>query len=388
MIVASMKGVIISSVLCTLISWMGCTPKTTAQKPPDSKQIPSRVGAVPVRNGGRYKIRFINEREGWLAQGRHVWRTVDGGASWLLVFSANQTATPINLASEDVAIGLEFVNSDIGIFQFGNKVYKTADGGRTWIALSNLPLQEPSGFLRCFRFLGDGKRGWMGGGTYRSISVEQAMVLPKEAVTYRDRTYAIEGILYFTENGGETWHRQPLPNTPGSIRSLYFYDERHGLALSSYYVFYTDDAGRKWRKANFSAKCIKANFSAKCIDDQQWRESADERYPISAFVSSDLGLVSFKDGYMAKSTDGGMSWCDFRQPGDLIFERSYEFLTSLHFVDSEHGFGLVAYRIYQTSDGGRTWTKHPLDVHIDAMAFVGGRLGWAVGPDGLFRISP
>jgi photosystem II stability/assembly factor-like uncharacterized protein len=377
--IPSMRRLIIASLCFTLTGWIGCTPRTVAEKRQEAKLTRSRVGDVPRGDGGQYKISFINERDGWLAQGRHVWRTTDGGTTWSFVFAANQPTGPTSLAAQYAPSGFEFVNSKIGFLQLGDVLHRTEDGGRTWITLSNLPIQEPKGFARCFKFLSDGRHGWIGGGIYSPISVEQARTLPKAGLAEHDRFFAIQGTIWATVDGGKIWHRQSLPRTIGSIESLYFYDDRHGLALGLSQVFYTDDGGQRWREADFSGKCVSA---------KQWRETADERYPISVFVISNLGLLAFKDGYIARSTNGGMSWCDFRQPGDITFERSYDFLSSLHFVDSEHAFGLVRYQIYQTSDGGRTWAKHPLDARIDAMAPADDRFVFAVGADGLFRISP
>jgi photosystem II stability/assembly factor-like uncharacterized protein len=378
MTIVAIRGLMFGLVLYTFAVGIGCTFKTVAEKRQGGNLIESRVGDVPVGDGGLYKIGFINEREGWLAQGGHVWRTTDGGAIWSLVFVANQTTDLTSPTSLYGTSGFEFVSSQIGILQVGEKVYKTEDSGDTWMALSDLPLQHPNAFLTCFKFLSDGRHGWIGGGVYRPISVEQARVLPKEEIADRDRTYAINGIIYGTEDGGTTWRRQQLPETFGAIESLYFYDGRHGLAFGLSQVFYTDDSGRRWREADFSKNCV---------DDKKWRDTADERYPVSAFVNPNLGLLAFKDGYMARSTDGGRSWCDFHQPGEVKFENPYDLLWSINFVDFEHGFGLVGYRIYQTDDGGKSWRRYPLEARIDAISFTDPHHGWAVGPEGLFRMG-
>lgn len=367
-------GVLIVLTLSTLAGCIGCATRTVADKRQEAKPAQLRVADIPVGEGGQYKVSFINESYGWLAQGQRVWRTTNGGANWSLVFVANQPAEMASPPSLNAISNLEFVSLRVGFLQAAHEIYKSEDGGDTWIRLRNLPLDEPT----CFTFLSDGKQGWVGGESYIPISIQQARNLPKEEIAHRNGLSAIRGIIYGTQDGGNTWRRQPLPKTFGSIESLCFYNDRHGLALGLYQVLYTDDGGRRWKEADFKNACV---------DEEKWRASSDDRNPISVFATTNLGWLVFKDGYMARSTDGGRSWCDFRQPGDVKFESSYEVLSSIHFIDSEHGFGLAGYRLYQTSDGGKTWTKHPLDARIDALTFANVH-GWAVGSEGLFRISP
>src|SRR5438105_3843901 len=45
-----------------------------------------KVGAVP-EGGTWYKLQFLNERDGWLTDGKNLWRTTDGGISWETAFS-------------------------------------------------------------------------------------------------------------------------------------------------------------------------------------------------------------------------------------------------------------------------------------------------------------
>src|SRR2546423_1922894 len=95
------------------ISLLACTSPITGLKQinvPSQSRI-QKVGNPSVGEG-IYNLQFINEREGWLADSRRLWRTADGGVNWKLIYSISQAADLL----DDIE-NIEFLNSQVGWIQ-------------------------------------------------------------------------------------------------------------------------------------------------------------------------------------------------------------------------------------------------------------------------------
>lgn len=365
--------VINSFVLFMLIALTACTPSITpAPRQPDRAKV-RRVSDVP-RTDGWQRLQFINEQDGWLADNKSLWRTTNGGTNWERFYSITTDGQQIR--------SFNFLNSQVGWMQRFDGLYKSEDGGRTWTQLPT-PLDFPRGDLQAISFIADGRIGWAAGGVYRPISRGELLQrgYPNNAVTtLPNNSYAVlEGTIFRTDDGGRTWHQQLRSPEEYRFLSLNFTNAEHGLALGDTKVFYTENGGRQWQAADFRDDCVNQDFM-----------ETFEGHPVDAyFVNSNIGWLSYTDGYLARSTDGGRTWCDLRHSVDAQSNASYDrFFQRLHFTDLTHGWGLgTDGSLYETKDAGATWVKIDASARFEDMHFLNNGYGWAVAREGLFRIA-
>lgn len=334
------------------------------------------VGTIPPALRGNLTLQFANENRGWIADEKSLWATTDGGKNWSLACQ-DCAASGSDQSEPGDILGLRFIDTRSGVMLRGDAIYRTENGGTHWSHLAEGPVGSEEGSYSSMTFIND-KKGWITGGFYSPVSPEKAQNLAKGEVIYLDRPYMIEGFIFYTEDGGLSWIRQSTPPVIGPVSFVSFYDEQHGQAFTLTGVLYTQDGGKRW---------VRSEFDKKCTDEKLWGKSADERYPISIYIKGEQGWLSYKDGYVAKSTDGGKTWCDWLQPEKTRFSRPYYFLTSIHFITDLNGFGLAGDSIYETKDGGKTWSLVPLNSPISSMHFLESGHGWAVGRDRLYKLN-
>lgn len=66
-------------------------------------------------------VYFVDGNTGYISDGRHIGKTINGGTSWNKIFNTNS-------AYQD----LHFVSATTGYFTDDKYIYKTRDGGATW----------------------------------------------------------------------------------------------------------------------------------------------------------------------------------------------------------------------------------------------------------------
>lgn len=356
-----------------VLTLAACTPSVSLAPRILSSQLKvQKISDLP-RTDGWQKLQFINEQEGWLADSRSLWRTTNGGTRWEPIYSIT--------ADEQQIKSFHFLNSKMGWMQSLNRLYMSEDGGRTWAQLST-PLDFPRGDLQAVSFMTDGKVGWVAGGVYRQISRKELLQggYPNNAVaTIANNSYAVlEGSIFRTDDGGVTWRQQFRTPEVYRFLSLYFTNGEHGLALGDTEVLYTEDDGEQWQAVDFKASCV----------DQKFMETFEGHPTDAYFANSNVGWLSYSDGYMARSTDGGRTWCDLRYPEDARSNRD-KFFQKLHFTNLTRGWGLSSDGfLYETKDAGATWTRVDVNVRFEDIHFLNADEGWAIAKEGLFRIAP
>ncbi|MBL8516530.1 MAG: DUF4214 domain-containing protein [Betaproteobacteria bacterium] len=141
----------------------------------------------PAGGASLTALQFVDARQGWAldraGDGATVWRTQDGGASWL--------AAPLPLSAPAGTINLHFVDGDTGFaiarlpssanFSFA-RLYATQDGGASWRELREPPAMGELKFISA-------THGWLLGGADGSA-------------------------LYQTRNGGASWHPLRISDVP------------------------------------------------------------------------------------------------------------------------------------------------------------------------------
>lgn len=328
-----------------------------------------RVGDVPAREG---KLLFAEGQDGWLADEKSLWKSGDGGASWSLAY-AGQDPT-------DIIQQLSFRDARAGWILRPSGLYQTADGGASWTRLPT-PLDYPKGSVSGFHFLPDGQTGWLAGGAYRPVSRQELLEnqYPNNllAPAGDGSSRVLQQAILTTKDGGKNWHRQPLPAEAGVVYGVAFNGGGRGVAYGSSGLFYTDDGGGRWKSASFDKGCV----------DEQFINFPESKPVAVAFNGDELAWLSWDDGRLMKSEDGGRTWCDLLRPEEVwpAGEQNAYFV-KLHFTGPSLGWGLKANGdLHKTTDGGRTWARLGLNATAKDVSFYKD-YGLVATTQGLFRL--
>jgi photosystem II stability/assembly factor-like uncharacterized protein len=358
-------------------------PKQTPVQNHQSKNL-IKIADIPSdAEHYSFSMQALNEKEIWISSKEKMWRTRDGGKTWKLVYNGGKSKYDITY---DI-VHYQFINSEVGWMllikgvnsDFSMQLYKTEDGGDTWQRMAQ-PIDE--NFVS-FQFL-DELHGWSAGTVLRRIPKNEArFIRPRNIFLGKDALYAA---IYYTEDGGKSWRQQLIPSRPNSITDLSMLDAEHGWAWGDAGNFYLDNG--RWKEINYNeTKC-----NDKRVKVRHLEIDAGNPY-IGAvgvsFINSKVGWMSHSEGYLAKTTDGGRTWCDLINPEDIWGKQEFPmyYFYGIKFFDSEHGYGFDEESLYETMDGGVTWTK--LDFGMDSLSFTltDSHHAWAVSKEGLFQIN-
>ncbi len=238
-------------------------------------------------NGGL--IRFLDEHNGWTmvslgagvgSEAIAVYLSGDGGVSWEQVF----TNDPTRQGSRDsvpmggIKGGLVPLDKDIafiwGVYYAPGSVYlyRTDDGGWNWKLVS---LTLPSYAQE------------------EDLAVDQMQFFDEQAgyLVIRILSRNMEGLLYITHDGGDTWELSPQSVAP--CRTLDFISISDGITYCNETFFLTINEAKTWTPIHPNAVFREALVS---MD----------------FVSKDVGWVITRDAAdrkgFYKTIDGGLTW--------------------------------------------------------------------------------
>ena len=167
------------------------------------------------------------------------------------------------------------------------------------------------------------------------------------------------GIILSTENGGETWIRQSVPDgIKGKLRSIFFISASKGWAVGDdATILATSDGGQTWMQ-------------------QSTPPSVSESLRSIHFNSENDGWIVGHNGLILHTTDGGQNW--IKKPATGISTN----LEDVYFETKERGFiiggdGLIL----NTVNEGADWNNQNSNVNTDLLAidFTSGGLGFVVG---------
>jgi len=235
----------------------------------------------------------------------------------------------------------------------GHTAFVTTNDGATWDVTSELPLT----FIAAVHFA-DSQNGWVVGSAGDS--------------------FPFRGIVLRTSDGGQTWQRQTTSLKNLILEGASFPDASHGWvcgmnegAGNDPRLYATSDGGITW-----SRQSLPPGFEPADLDFI----SPLEGWTVGMSIH---GRVSYH------TVDGGAHWAPSATalPGFVVF-------TTVSFIDGSHGWatGYDASRtpapsvVCATSDGGRTWSRQGIgtsleDYPLTGVAFVDAERGWLFAGD-------
>lgn len=159
--------------------------------------------------------------------------------------------------------------------------------------------------------------------------------------------------IYHTEDGGQTWVRQPGVRLPKPIRKIQFIDSQSGWALyEGGYLYITDDGGFNWEEVPIKwGEMPWGRFEYKY---EEFRYFLDMQ-----FVSQQEGWLSGK-GLILHTRDGGHTW----EAQYDATRKNPSHIDALFFLNEKEGWacGVDSKRLLHTVDGGLHWQEIRLNV--------------------------
>lgn len=380
------------------------TPASTAPRlgPAQLVFVSSRLGFVATTGGGSYQ-----QQTGYIrpAEPGVIERTVDGGASWRVVWRGSHVVFDrIAFAGRrhGVAVGnVVLQRKNVGPMPpLRPLVLVTDDGGTHWrrrrvptaVAVSELELPAAQVWYAAGRRLlvsRDDGRSW----SARSLPRAAALTtFPSASVGFAEAPTSCGEQLWKTVDGGFSW--SPLAGTCApSYSSLDFLDRRTGWAATGVrgydygsgirpgplLIRRTDDGGGTWTTVYRSTRWLAdtrlhftdgrhgwavslasaegehAQFSAvhRTVDGgRTWRAVHDAALP-TAFGGPEAAWAGdVAGGLLWQTTDGGRSW-RLRVRPEYVRPRALLVATrSTLVIDSAAG-------TLRSENGGRTWSSTP-----------------------------
>jgi photosystem II stability/assembly factor-like uncharacterized protein len=378
------KNTIITALLILALSVLACSlPKLTpTEVVPTSEPTTleetvtlDTSGAIPlppdlsvIVSPSLVYIDFQDTQNGWAigtSEGGYILRTQDSGNTWLKV-------TPPGMAEVSYSTRLFVLDVNTawalipGDDFYTGSLYRTLDGGASWTS-NTVPFS---------------------GGDLQFLDTSTGRILADRGAGAGSN--AVE--LYQTSDGGVTWtsvfHNDPSQSGSsdslplGGIKSgMTFIDADTGWVTGSrpmegdIYLYVTHDGGRSWV---FQAISIPADL-ANCQFNT---------YP-PIFFGEDGFLpiyINFYSGPVEQvfyiTHDGGASWAADPTSASQVVVPAGQYV----FADALHGFSWNGGPdIIFTTDGAQTWSGGSTDLDLSdslwMIDFIDGSMGWALtGP--------
>lgn len=253
---------------------------------------------------------FINPNTGWVcnASNNNIWKTTDGGNSWVMCGITNTENRCI--------IFSDSLNGWTGEYNSANRFNRTTDGGLTWTIVK---IPSPASTGMC------------------GFSIVNSNVI------YSCGRYWGPARVVKTTDAGNTWQNIDMSGYAAGLVDCKFFTPDSGYAvgrgrLGSDYgiVLFTSDGGASWDTSFVTTGspkwCWKINF-----------------------VNANLGYVSLESaitvGYL-KTTNRGLTW------QELPYGLSYPSVQGIGFINEMTGWAGGGGNIIETTNGGKSWHSH------------------------------
>jgi photosystem II stability/assembly factor-like uncharacterized protein len=275
------------------------------------------------------------------------------GGTLLKSTDAGKTWTVRKLPGLDNIRSIDFSDPLSGWLLDSEHVYRTADGGVNWTEVSIQTEVDMSVYsLLALKRFG---------------SIVYLFLKPQTAVS--EELINAKSVVLKSTDDGRTWKHlaQEIRGKMLCAFSLneevaFLYAEEKANVDESFTTFYkTSDGGETWSKRRFP----QANWT-----------------PGVYFLNSNTGFVG-----KYRTTDSGATWEDTFS--NLLSED--ENVDGIFLTDSLHGWSISGTKVFQTTDGGLSWTETNIysSHQLTDIDFFNDGTGWVVGWAGnIFRKKP
>ncbi len=311
----------------------------------------TNLPSAPFNSAKQDGIFFLNRDTGWAVNGSgRIFKTLNGGSNWIQ--QRNSPGTYFRAVA--------FVNSQIGFagnvgpdyfpnVTDANPLYRSIDGGNSWTDVTaSISGPVPVG-----------------------ICGIQAV---NDSVVYAAGRVGGPPILIKSTNAGETWQGSDLSDHCQMILDVWFVSPDTGfvfagtslnVAASSARILRTIDGGQNWTDVYTSPRPYELMWKA-------WFSS-----PQTGYASIQSYNSNSTQRYIAKTTDGGLTWVELPLVNTGIREFGIGFINdSIGWVGGENTG-------YQTLNGGQTWTNKNIGQYANKFSIVknsdGSQTAFAIG---------
>lgn len=283
-----------------------------------------------------YKVGFADPATGWILGENHIFKTSDGGSTWIQQDSPGGSGTALVVLNSQIVLYSGTTLSSTAAIR------RTTDGGTNWQTVDADPF-----YCTEIQFLGT-QTAFAGGGS-----------LP-----------GFQPMLKKTTNGGSTWSTIWTGTGNNEIQGLYFLDTNNGWAvLYNAVILKTTNGGINWTASDTIRPTPNSYLPLRDI----------------TFVGPDSGWAVggiAGSAIVVRTTDAGSSWTYEVMNGSSLRE--------VKFINAKVGWFCGANDfepfIAKTADGGETWiTQHQTPYAssgAESFCMIDTSLGWAVNYDG------
>lgn len=307
----------------------------------------------PVAGSRFNDCSFININTGWVctADNANVWKTTNGGLSWII---SGNTYYPLRCI-----YFFDSLNGWAGIYNSANLLRKTNDGGISWEHV-NIPSPSETGICGfsspndsvlygCGRYWGPARfiRTFNRGNTWENIdmsaycsglvdchffSVDTGIVTGRANLSGSSR-----GIVLQTTNRGDNWDTlfftvSPVTqwgwkiSFPDRLNGFISLERTGGGSVSSSYFLKTTNRGSTWEEKVFLPQ----------IYDEEG----------IGFINENTGWIGGWENVTYETTNGGNNWYVLN-PGEN--SGSFENINRFRFLNDSTGYA-VGSRVYKYSE--------------------------------------
>lgn len=313
--------------------------------------------------GKQDDICFINEMQGWYVNGfGKIFHTNDGGSTWQKQLEKEGTFFRC-IAFMDSLIGFA---GTVGTDYFPNvkdtiPLYKTVDGGKSWAPVD---------------YNGPYVKGLC------AIEIVKEQYINHGEIGYKYHIYGVGRVglpanFLVSHDDGKTFTSNSMNDACKMLFDITMFDKKNGLvcaatnediAQSNALILKTNDGGKTWKNVYQSSRPFettwKINFPSQNVG-----------YATIQSYNPDTTIVQQR---IIKTVDGGNSWQEINLVED---SRARQF--GIGFIDELHGFVGTVNSGFETTDGGKTFTKINLGRACNKIRIYtnneGKKYGYAIG---------
>ena len=312
------------------------------------------------------EIHMVSQTEGWGISGRYILTTADGGQSW------HETGPSVREVDKIYGAFLDRPTAWV-IFSTGGQIdnmvtiYFTTDGGHTWTYNQGTSIETNVA----------GESTWA---EFAALDARNVWVMVRGV--YLGAGTHFNHALFNTADGGLTW-----TSLDGEISDDYtgmvFADTRYGLrtlqttgpygpGAPAYDV--TMDGGATWDGRELPPP----QEAPDLFNQYPYCESYQPVFHSTLSIHMLVGCFNYHNpptqftSYLDSSQDGGMSWTTIHLPGKVLASQD-----TLIYFDADHAL-LLGRDLYQSGDGGLSWSFVQTVYWDGQFSFVDSKHGWAV----------